>query len=117
MLLVCVILFYFTFLFVFFVFYRSLEEKEAFLEIFGVKWEKVEVSARAIDRRRPAIEGTSTRAPKQGSSTSAFTRTRRRSIALQSSAPVRENQSSRSHILEVFVLLILVAQGLKPYDF
>ena len=37
MLLVCVILFYFTFLFVFSVFYRSLEEKEAFLEILGIK--------------------------------------------------------------------------------
>ena len=37
MLLVCVILFYFTFLFVFYVFYRSSEEKEAFLEILGIK--------------------------------------------------------------------------------
>ena len=37
MLLVCVILFYFTFLFVFSVFYRSLEEKAALLEILGIK--------------------------------------------------------------------------------
>ena len=37
MLLVCVILFYFIFLFVFSVFYRYLEEKEVFLEILGIK--------------------------------------------------------------------------------
>ena len=54
------ILFYF--LLVFLVFYRSLKENEAFLEISCLrsKLGKTGVSTRAINRRRPVIECTTT---------------------------------------------------------
>jgi hypothetical protein len=52
---------------VFSVFYRSLEEKGSNYGNLGLKGQKIgkaEVSATAIECRRPAIERTSARAPK-----------------------------------------------------
>ena len=79
MLLVCVILYYFTFIFVFSMFYRSLEENEAFLEILGV-----------MDKSGKKLK---------------FLLERSIAGLLRSSALVREGQSSSSPILESIVLL------------
>ena len=104
----------------FFVFYRSLEGNEVFLEILGVKdksGKKLKFLPERSIVRDLRLSALALEHPRQGTSTPALAHARKGSIAvgssaydlrlsaddLQSNAPVHEDQLNHKPIMETFI--------------